>query len=118
MLLFNTVICDSRAMLVSHSMDTMPIAMENPWKVARWPNKCRWRYSRALHAGFRLVFRKKRHWRAQRRRVTTSPKIPLVNTNIPTVPITVAGPGSGWTLNRAVANLHTRKYSTCSIMEI
>jgi len=31
----------------------------------RWPNKCRWRYSRALHAGLRLVFRKKRHRRAQ-----------------------------------------------------
>jgi len=45
MLLFNTVICDSRAMLVSHSMDAMPITMEDPWKVARWPNKCRWRYS-------------------------------------------------------------------------
>lgn len=27
--LFNTVICDSRAMLKSHSMDAMPIATEN-----------------------------------------------------------------------------------------
>jgi len=85
MLLFNTVICDSRAMLVSHSMDAMPIATEDPWKVARWPNKCRWRYSRA-YWGFRLAFRMKRHWRAQRRRVTTFPKIPLVYTKIPTVP--------------------------------
>jgi len=36
-------------------MDAMPIAREDPWKVARWPNKCRWRYSRALHAGFPSV---------------------------------------------------------------
>jgi len=27
---YNTVICDSRAMLESHSMDAMPIAMEDP----------------------------------------------------------------------------------------
>jgi len=63
--LFNTMTCDSKVMLASRSMDAMPIATEDCWKVVRWPNKCRWRYSRALHAGFRLVFRKKLHRRAQ-----------------------------------------------------
>jgi len=74
-------------------------------KAARRPKKCRRRYSRALHAGFRLAFRKKRHRRAQRRRVTTSHKIPLVNTKIPTVP----NSSGGWTLNRTVASLQKRK---------
>jgi len=44
-----------------------------------------------VHAGFRLAFRMKRHRRAQRRRVTTSPKIPLVYTKISTVPNSSGG---------------------------
>jgi len=92
MLLFNTVICDSRARLVSHSMDAMPIATEDPWKVARWPEKCQWRYSRACWLPTGLPYETAPT--STTRRVTTSPKIPLVYNKIPTVP----NSSGGWTL--------------------